>query len=267
MSSEPPDCDEYAGIAEYYDCVPAYSSRRDVEFYIELARESPGAVLEIGCGTGRVLIPTARAGVSVTGLDASEDMLCVCKRKLAAEPSDVQQRVTLLSGDMRGFDFGRKFRLITVPFRPFQHLLTVEDQLACLRCVRDHLSDDGRFVLDLFNPSLPALITPPDSEEQDEHPGPVQLPGGGSMRRAARVLHRDVFAQIITAQLCYYVSRANGTTDRLVHEFQLRYLFRFEVEHLLARVGFEVEALYAGYNKEPFGSITPGELIFVARKA
>jgi hypothetical protein len=58
---------------------------------------------------------------------------------------------------MRDFDLGQTFKLITIPFRPFQHLIEVEDQIACLRCIRRHLADDGRFILDLFNPSLPIM--------------------------------------------------------------------------------------------------------------
>ena len=64
----------------------------------------------------------------------------------------------------------------------------------------------------------------------------------------------------------YYVTHPDGREERLVHRFQMRHLFRFEAEHLLARAGFQVEELYADYDKSPYGSKDPGELIFVARK-
>ena len=146
--------DEYRAIADLYDHVVPYRTRTDIEFYVDAARES-GGVLELGCGTGRVLLPTARAGIAITGLDLSSRMLEVCRDRLAAE---VQSRVELVGGAMTDFDFGRSFRLVTTPFRPFQHLLTVEDQLACLACVRRHLAPGGRLVFDLFNPSLEALV-------------------------------------------------------------------------------------------------------------
>ena len=143
--------DEYSEAAEFYDHVVPYANRPDVEFYVDEALSARGPVLELGCGTGRVLIPIARAGVSIAGLDSSATMLSYCKAKLAAEPAYVQTKVELFESDMRAFDLQRKFALITIPFRPFQHLLTVEDQLACLASIRRHLERGGRLILDIFN--------------------------------------------------------------------------------------------------------------------
>jgi SAM-dependent methyltransferase len=103
------------------------------------AQGSGGPVLEVGCGTGRVLIPTARAGINIFGIDLSPYMLDVCERRLEQEPIEVQNRVQIDQADMRDFDLGQTFSLITIPFRPFQHLIEVEDQIACLRCVHRHL--------------------------------------------------------------------------------------------------------------------------------
>jgi SAM-dependent methyltransferase len=119
-------------VADLYDLVVPYRNRPDVAFFVDEAVKSGGPVLEVGCGTGRVLIPTARAGIEITGVDSSDMMLRKCGELLAAETDDVRSRVKLAKADMRGFDLGELFRLITLPFRPFQHLLTVEDQLACL---------------------------------------------------------------------------------------------------------------------------------------
>jgi ubiquinone/menaquinone biosynthesis C-methylase UbiE len=118
--------DTYPFVAELYDHVVPYRNRQDVAFFVEMARQSDGAVLEIGCGTGRVLIPTARAGKEIIGLDLSEPMLAVCREKLSREPAEVQSRARLVQGDMRQFDLGREVGLVTLPFRPFQHLTTVE---------------------------------------------------------------------------------------------------------------------------------------------
>jgi hypothetical protein len=81
-----------------------------------------------------------------------------------------------------------------------------------------------------------------------------------------RVPHKDVFKQVNDCEIIYYVTHPSAKKERLVHEFKMRYLFRWEAEHLLVRCGFEVEHLYAGYDKSEFGSKDPGELIFVARK-
>jgi SAM-dependent methyltransferase len=257
--------DEYADVALLYDHVVPYATRGDVEFFVDEALAAQGPVLEIGCGTGRVLIPTARAGVSITGLDASSAMLARCREKIAAEPSKVQQCIDLVEADMRAFDLGKKFALATFPFRPFQHLLTTEDQVACLTTVHRHLEHDGRLVLDLFNPSLDYLVNRPLGLEIPEGPA-TTLPDGRSLERTFKIVNADRFEQINDIELIYNVTDSSGRTRRSVHAFRMRYLFRFEVEHLLARAGFAVEQLYAGFDRSAYGSTYPGELIFVARK-
>jgi SAM-dependent methyltransferase len=221
--------------------------------------------MEIGCGTGRVLIPTARAGVAIVGLDSSASMLAVCREKLAHEPPEVQARTELRQGDMREFDLGREFTLISIPFRPFQHLISVEDQLACLRAIHRHLQPGGRLVLDLFNPSLPHLADDRFLEELNREPA-FTMPDGRKVLRRHHIHARDFFNQTQEVELIYRVTHPDGRDERLVQRFWMRYLFRFEAEHLLARSGFEVEQVYADFDKSPYGSKYPGELIFVARK-
>src|SRR5882762_9513202 len=98
---------ENSFLAEFYDHVAPYQNRQDVNFFVEMAQRFEGPVLELGCGTGRVLIPTARAGLEIVGLDASSPMLSVCRKKLSHEPETVQSRVPeLVDGDMRDFDLG-----------------------------------------------------------------------------------------------------------------------------------------------------------------
>ena len=131
---------EYGFTAEFYDHVAPYRERADVAFFVEMAQAAGGPVLEIGCGTGRVLIPTARAGIEIVGLDLSPSMLAVCRSNLAQESAETQARVRLVEGDMRDFDLGQQFALVTLPFRPFQHLTSVEDQIACLTTIHRHLA-------------------------------------------------------------------------------------------------------------------------------
>ena len=257
--------DEYAAVAQYYDFVPAYRERADVSFYVDAARTSGGPVLEVGCGTGRVLIPTARARIEVIGLDTSRQMLNVCRSRLRREPPDVQARVRLLEGDMRGFTVDRSFTLATIPFRPFQHLLTVSDQLACLTSIHRHLADEGRLVFDIFNPSLDMLVTRPVGEEFDCDPE-VVIDDGRRVYRRGKIVRHDRFTQVTQHELIYYISHPDGRTERVVHAFSMRNTFRFEAEHLLMRAGYEIEHLYADFDRSPYGSTYPGELIFVARK-
>ena len=144
--------DTYAFVADLYDYVEPYRTRSDISFFVEAAQISRGPVLEVGCGTGRILIPTARAGVNVTGLDLSPHMLEICQQRLLNEPEEVQSRVQLIQADMRAFDLASPFTLVTVPFRPFQHLTIVVEEISCLRSIHRHLIETGRLILDLFQP-------------------------------------------------------------------------------------------------------------------
>jgi SAM-dependent methyltransferase len=257
--------DEYAFTAEFYDQVPPYRDRADVSFYVEAAKEYKGPVLEIACGTGRILIPTARAGVSIVGIDLSEHMLTRCREKSKAESPDVQSRIKLHLADMRQFDLGTSFSLVTMPFRPFQHLVSVEDQISCLRTAHRHLHHAGLLILDLFNPSLEMLVA--DNLGQERGPDcEFTMEDGRKVARYSEFVSKDHLSQVNDTELIYYVTHPDGRKEKLVHRFQMRYFFRYEVEHLLERCGFHLEHIYADFDKSAYGSKYPGELILVARK-
>jgi SAM-dependent methyltransferase len=257
---------DYGFVADFYDHVVPYRDKQDIAFYVQMASSSEGPVLELGCGTGRVLIPIARADNEIVGLDSSPHMLRVCREKLAHEPEDVRTRVELIQAEMGHFDLDRKFDLITTPFRPFQHLLTVGEQLSCLSCVHSHLSDDGVFVLDLFNPFLQRLVDEKYLVETDDEPE-FTMSDGRKVIRRPRTISRDLFNQVNENEIIYYIKHPDGREERQVHRFKMRHLFRFEAEHLLVRSGFEVVEIYADYDRNPYGSKYPGELIIVSRKA
>ena len=256
---------EYEFVADLYDHVVPYRDRPDVQFFVDAAGESGGPVLEVGCGTGRVLIPTARAGIEIVGLDLSPHMLAVCRDRLDKEPAEVQARATLVEADMRNFDLAQKFALVTTPFRPFQHLTTVADQIACLQAIHRHLEPGGRLVLDIFNPSLIALTRDNLGEEFGDEPE-FTTPDGRRVLRRHKTVARDYVNQINDSELIYHVTHPDGRQETLVHAFQMRYLFRFEAEHLLARCGFRIEHLYSDFKKSPIGQSGPGELLFIAQK-
>lgn len=256
---------EYAFIADLYDHVTPYRERPDISFYVDEAKETGSPVLEVGCGTGRVLIPTARAGIEIVGLDLSPSMLNVCRERLQEEPEEVRARVQLIEADMCDFKLEQGFQLVTIPFRPFQHLTMVEEQLSCLGCIHRHLVEGGRLIFDIFNPSLEALTREDVGEEIIEEPE-FTAPDSRHVVRRHRIVSRDRFNQINHVELIYDVTYPDGREERLVHPFPMRYLFRFEAEHLLARSGFEIEHVYADFDKSPYGSKYPGDLIFVAKK-
>ncbi len=260
------DASSYDGfVAEFYDQVTPYADRKDLAFFSALAAAAPGPVLELGCGTGRVMLPMLRAGAEVCGIDSSRAMLGVCVEKLAREPEPLRDRAHLMLADLRDFTLGRHFALAVAPFRSFQHLLSVEDQLACLDRVRVHLTPGGRFVLDLFNPSLAAL-TDPNHDEVFGQEAPFRMADGRVVTRGHRILTRDFGAQVSDVELIYEVANPDGGRERFVHAFPMRWLYRFEAEHLLARAGFQVEAVYEDYAGTPFSGKEGGELVLVASR-
>ena len=250
-------------VAEYYDYLPPVAGRQDIEFFLRMAQEQGAPILELGCGTGRVLLPLAEAGHRVVGLDLSEPMLGRCRAKLEGQPQVVRDRVRLIQGDMTEFDAREKFRLITIPFRPFQHLLCVEQQMACLSCARRHLAPGGQLVLDVFHTDPRRMHDPAFQQESSPYPE-VILPDGRRVKLTERITDFHRAEQINDVEMFYNITHADGRTERLVFAFQLRYFFRFEVEHLLARCGFGVKELYGNYDGRPVEDDSP-DMIFVAQ--
>lgn len=253
-----------SSTAEFYDYVVPYSERADVGFYVGMAKELGGPVLELGCGSGRVLIPTARAGIEICGLDSSAAMLARCREKLAAEPPPVREKVELLQSDMRGFALGRSFGLVTIPFRGFQHLLEPADQSACLSAIHRSLAAGGRLLFDVFNPNLAMLVgeTPTPETAEPE----FTMPDGRRVVRSYRTLARDYGRQVAHNEFIYRVRHADGREERLRDAFPMRWFFRFEIEHLLERCGFDIVEVFADFDRSPYGTKYPGELIFLVTK-
>lgn len=255
----------YDSSSEFYDHCTVYRDRADVGFYLDLVSGSGGRVLELGCGTGRILLPLVRAGNRVTGLDSSPCMLDVCREKLEKEPPSVSSMAEIMLGDMRDFSLEDTYPLVIVPFRAFQHLLTAEDQIECLDCIRRHLDPGGTLVLDLFNPDIQYII---DEGRRSEFGGeePFLMPDGRKVTRRFRNPSVDLAGQVMDCEIIYRIEMPDGSLDEAVHGFRLRYLFRYEAQHLLARCGFEVSRVLGDFHGEPFGSEWPGELILVARR-
>jgi SAM-dependent methyltransferase len=161
------DVSHYDPIASIYD---AWSRQvtEDVAFYVELALEAGGPVVELGVGTGRIAVPTARAGVRVIGVDSSARMLELCRR--AAEAAGVTELVDLRLGDLRSPPVGERVRLVTCPFRAYLHLHTDGERLAALRAAYALLEPGGRLVFDVFAPS-DADIRETDGRWIEREPG------------------------------------------------------------------------------------------------
>lgn len=251
-------------LAELYDQLPAYIARKDIAFYVDYARSVDGPVLELACGTGRVLIPVAESGCQIVGLDLSEFMLAKCRAKLEKTAFEIQERVRIVQGDMTNYDLGETFALVTTPFRPFQHLVSVEDQLASLRCANRHLRPGGTLILDLFHPNLEYLCGPNCFIEQEDCAN-VTLSDGSVMRQTHRIAAQYRSRQMMDVEMIFYVTYPDGREERLVHAFPFRYFFRYEIEHMLASCGFSVVDVFGDFDKSLFADDSR-EMVFIATK-
>ena len=244
-------------LARFYDWEHA-GYLDDLPLYRGLAERVGGPILEAACGSGRLLLPLARSGYEVVGLDTSPPMLRLAEAALAREPA-LADRVHLVEGDLRTTRLGRQFGLAIVALDSFGLLVEQHDQLRALASLRRHIHDDGLLVLDLANGNLRGGET---SEETVLHRYGT-LPDAGpsvvkwSLRRTDHSLQLDHFV------LIYDETGAHGVVRRTLVELDLRYFTRFELELLLDRAGFFLEALFGDYDLNPFAATSP-RLIAVA---
>jgi SAM-dependent methyltransferase len=248
-------------LAEVYDYAYAPRLGRDVALWLALAKETGGPVLELACGSGRVLLPLARAGWEVTGLDISPHMLAAAKRRLTEEQPEVQARVRLVEGDMADFGLAEEFGLILIAAHSFQGLVDRSEQRSCLECCRRHLQPGGRLAIDVFNPRLSRLITPGGVEETEEG---YAGPRGSRIRETAHTTF-DLAQQKLIWRPRWERSEPDGRVTIRELTIELRYFFRFEMEWMLEACSFELEALYGNFDRSPFTAESP-EMIFVARR-
>jgi SAM-dependent methyltransferase len=263
MKTEKPLYDGF--IADYYDSSPILVGRtEDIAFYLNAVKQYGDPALELGCGTGRITLAIAEAGYRIVGLDISEEMLGRAAEKRSALRRESRERVHLVRGDMTEFDLREKFRCILIPFRPFQHLLETEQQISCLRCVAKHLAPKGLLILDFFQTDAERMHD--ERFLQETALIEYDLPGGRHVALSERVAAFHRAMQRNDVEMIFRVRHADGQQEHLVMEWTLRYFFRYEVEHLLARCGFRVDAVYGNFDGSPLRDESP-EMIFVASVA
>ena len=229
-------------VARFYDAV--YAQVRDGvdnAWYLDRMAEAKGPVLEIGSGTGRLLAEARRRGIDAWGIDASPEMIERCRAKLA--PGD-RERVTVADATRLATD--RRFALVCAPFRVLSHVHDTADQLRLLDGVHDALVPGGAFLFDLYVPSLKLLLEgmPERADFDGEHEP------GRRLRRLVSSRPADLSRQTNRVLMRFLWDEADGE-HRAEWAFEMRFFFRFELEHLVARSKLVLESIHGDFESGP----------------
>jgi SAM-dependent methyltransferase len=231
----------------------------DRDFYLELAKRARGPVLEVACGTGRVLIPCLQSGIDIDGLDLYPTMLDGLRVKAA----ELGLKPRLYEGDMRDFTLRRRYALLFIAFNGFVHSLTTEDQLKTLRVCREHLLPEGELVFNIFFPGIEFLGCQqgvPILEQEVPHPRtglPVRIYDTRTLSRVEQVQHSRIEIQELDA--------AGGVAASHFSDTDMRWTFKTEMELLLRVAGFSSWQIHGGFDGRPLTSENDLMVVF-ARK-
>jgi len=230
----------------------------DVDVHVGFARRFGGPVLELACGTGRLLGPLARAGFACTGVDSSAAMLERARVRLERFPGT---HTTLVEQRLETLDLGRQFRTIILGLDSFGLLVKGDDQVRALKTARTHATHDGRLIVDVANGNLRGSVEPPEELIHD-----LTLPDPESGRPITKfILRRPRPADQLDELMFFYDEQdERGYLRRSMVELRLRWFTRFELELLLQSAGWQVDELYGNYDLDPYGP-TSDRLLVVAR--
>jgi SAM-dependent methyltransferase len=239
-----------AGEAERFAIEHAHYVE-DLPFWRRLARELGSPVLDLGSATGRVALPLARDGAEVWALDASPAMLAVLERRLAEDGGEVLGRVHPVRGDLRALELGRRFALVVMAMNTFQLLVNPDDQLACLRAVREHLLPGGELAFDVALPDLGEVAgTLGLVRRTDDHEDPER---GVVLEHSACYDAYDPVTQTLRFHLQIDERDRGGGLRRFQRRFTVHLFMPSELGHLIARAGLEVVAAYGDFEGAPVG--------------
>lgn len=235
------------------------------EFYVAESLKYPSPVLEIGCGTGRVTIPVAQVGVDITGIDNSEGLLKVAKEKIQ-KLKTLPGNIDFILADMRDFSVDKKFNLVIIPYRAFLHMHTVEDQKRTLRNIWNHLAPGGHLIMNMFFPRIDVMDTYINQLGTVVKHVKTLEKKDGNTQIVYDSRQYSSYSQIITQ---YFIVEEIDQSGLMVskHYFPLtlRWVTKFEMEHLLELTGFKIVNLFGWFDKREF-SDSSEEMIWVVQK-
>src|SRR5215469_8593550 len=256
---------EYREIsAKYYD--EAYATKEDLvdrDFYVELAKRVGGPVLELACGTGRILLPIAREGIAIHGVDLSAAMLAILRKNLQREPKDVRELISMVEGDIRTFRSNRQYPLVIIPFRPLQHMYTVEEQVAALKTAAFHLDEEGILAFDVFFPRF-ASIDSGIGEELLELEWPIRSDAAKVVRRYFRKESVDKVNQNFTASFIFRTYQGGKVVREETEPFKMSYYTYPHLRALFLLAGLVIVEEYGSFARTPLDN-SAEQMIFLLK--
>ena len=237
-------------IARYYD---AWATRtNDIDFYVRHILPEDRTVLELGCGTGRVLIPLSRYCDFIVGVDNSSSMLAFCREKLQKHEIS-QNKAALLHEDITGLALQRKFGLIIAPFRVFQNMDTDEEVEAFFHSVQRHLSIHGSCILNVFKPNAPASDVLESWRDQDEIFGWEKALGSGLLKHYYRRKKIKQEPLVLYPELIYRYYENEVLVDEVSSVVPMRVYYADEFRAVIQDHGFSIVETWGGYCGEKYG--------------
>ena len=248
------DFDLNAGTTDFYQDVAYYdhefkNRKADVRWYAQRYVDAGSPVLEMAVGSGRIALKAVRQGAQVVGVDLAQPMLDMAEKQRQKLPAGKRDGLTLIQGDMRSFDLGQTFDLVTCPFNAFQHMYTREDAERCLAVARRHLKPDGTFIMDILTPDLEYLLRSPYKKYQGVR---FLHPTHRSFYTYSEQSAYDPVSQI--NQMWFHYDRCNAGgqgPESYVIQLSHRYYFPQEIKAMLHYNGFEIVQIYGDFEEGP----------------
>ena len=234
-----------------YDACTAHKID-DIPFYEHWAKQTNGPILELACGTGRVATHLIKSGFNYSGLDLSSVFIDHCKSK--------RFNGKFITGDMRHFNLGQKFDLIFIPFNSFLHLYKEDEMTQCLKSIQNHLSDNGKFLLDIFVPNPEFLYRDPDKKYEEMT---IIHPNGGE----CTVWQKNQYKEETEINHIHWFFNRGNIEPMDEYDFDMRMIYPDTMDRVLSDSDFTIEEKWGDYDGEPFNETSLLQLYICSKRS
>jgi SAM-dependent methyltransferase len=234
-----------------YDACTAHKID-DIPFYEHWAKQTNGPILELACGTGRIAKHLIESGFNYTGLDLSSVFIDYCRSNF---PNG-----KFTTGDMCDFNLGQKFDLIFIPFNSFLHLYKEDEMTQCLKSIQNHLSDNGKFLLDIFVPNPEFLYRDPDKKYEEMT---IIHPNGGE----CTVWQKNQYKEETEINHIHWFFNRGNSEPMDEYDFDMRMIYPDTMDRVLSDSDFTIEEKWGDYDGEPFNETSLLQLYICSKRS